>query len=57
MSRWGIGISQVDKKYDRKALNPEELALIKLRTLEQNLTEIQKVLTAHSIENNYGPHK
>lgn len=54
MSRWGIGISQVDKKYDRKALNPEELALIKLRTLGQNLTEIQKVLTAHSIENNYG---
>lgn len=57
MSRWGIGISQVDKKYDRKALNPEELALIKLRTLEQNLTEIQKVLTAHSIENNYEPQK
>ena len=53
MSRWGIGISQVDKKYDRKALNPEELSLIKLQTLEKNLGEIQKILTTESIENDY----
>lgn len=53
MSRWGIGISQVDKKYDRKALNPEELSLLKLQTLEKNLSEIQKILTTQSIENNY----
>jgi hypothetical protein len=53
MSSWGIGISQIDKKLDRKALNPEELALIKLNTLEKNLKEIQAVLTTQSIENSY----
>lgn len=53
MAGWGIGIHQIDKKLDHKALNPEELALLKLRTLEKNLTEIQAVLTDHSIENTY----
>lgn len=53
MSRWGIGISQIDKKIDRKALNPEELAIIKLHTLEKNLKEIQAVLHTHSVENSY----
>lgn len=53
MSRWGIGVSQVDKKYHRKALNPEELSLMKLKTLEKNLADMQKVLTEKSIENLY----
>lgn len=52
-SRWGIGISQVDKNYDKKALNPEELSLLKLQTLEQNLNSMQKILTASSIETRY----
>lgn len=55
MSQWGLGISQVDKSYDRKALNPEELALLKLRTLERNLHALQKLLTDESIENSYRP--
>lgn len=53
MSRWGIGISQVDKKVDRKAMNPDELALLKLRTIEKNLSEMQDLLTRESIENTY----
>lgn len=53
MSRWGIGVSQVDTKYHRKALNPEELSYIKLQTLEQNLSEMQNALTEYSIENLY----
>lgn len=53
MSRWGIGIVQVDKNYERKALNPEELALLKLRTLETNLGSLQKLLSEKSIENTY----
>lgn len=57
MSRWGIGVSQVDKKYDRKALNPEELSYIKLQTLEQNLSEMQKALTQNSIERLYAKTK
>lgn len=52
-SRWGIGISQVDKKIDRKVLNPEELALLKLKTIEKNLSSMQTVLTQESIENQY----
>jgi len=55
MSQWGLGVAQVDKKYDRKALNPEELAMLKLRTLERNLFALQKLLTNNSIENNYKP--
>lgn len=53
MSLWGIGLSQVDKKYDRKILNPEELAQIKLETLKKNLSEMQTTLTKASIESNY----
>lgn len=53
MSRWGIGLAQVDKKYDKKALNPEELAILKLRSLEKNLASMQALLTKESIENNY----
>lgn len=53
MSRWGIGIYQVDKKIDRKALNPEELALLKLRTIEANFKEMQDLLTSESIEKAY----
>ncbi|HXW60548.1 MAG TPA: helicase-related protein, partial [Myxococcota bacterium] len=53
MSRWGIGIAQVDKKYERKVLNPEELALLKLHTLEKNLSSMQKLLASESIENRY----
>lgn len=53
MSRWGIGITQVDKKYDRKALNPEELAQIKLETLKSNISAMQEVLTRISIENHH----
>lgn len=53
MSRWGIGISQIDKNYAKKALNPEELSLLKLHTLEKNLAEIQNILTTSSIENTY----
>ena len=53
MSRWGVGVSQIDKNYHKKALNPEELSMIKLQTLEKNLKEIQNVLTLESIENNY----
>lgn len=53
MSRWGIGIVQVDKKYERKALNPEELAFLKLRSLEKNLATMQQFLTRESIENRY----
>jgi hypothetical protein len=53
MSRWGIGIAQIDKKYDRKALNPEELSYVKLQTLEKNLSQMQKMLTAQSIESHY----
>lgn len=53
LSRWGIGVSQVDKKYHRKALNPEELSYMKLQTLEKNLAEMQKALTEKSIENLY----
>ena len=55
MSQWGLGIAQVDKKYDRKALNPEELAMLKLSTLERNLLALQKLLNSKSIENNYQP--
>jgi hypothetical protein len=55
MSQWGLGVAQVDKKYDRKALNPEELAMLKLRTLERNLFALQKLLTTESIENIYKP--
>jgi predicted PurR-regulated permease PerM len=53
MSRWGIGLSQVDKKMDRKALNPEELAMLKLKTIEKNFSEMQKLLARESIENYY----
>lgn len=53
MSRWGIGITQVDKNYDKKALNPEELSYMKMQTLEVNLKEMQAALTKHSIENLY----
>ncbi|OPZ23036.1 MAG: hypothetical protein BWZ03_00660 [bacterium ADurb.BinA186] len=53
MSRWGIGVSQIDKNYAKKALNPEELSLLKLQTLEKNLSEIQEILTTSSIENSY----
>lgn len=53
MSRWGIGISQVDKNYHKKALNPEELSYLKMQTLEVNLKAMQNVLTSHSIENLY----
>jgi hypothetical protein len=53
MSRWGVGIAQIDKKMDSKALNPEELALLKLRTVEKNLKEMQKLLINESIELNY----
>lgn len=53
MSRWGIGVSQVDKKYDRKVLNPEELALLKLKTIEKNFAEMQALLTIESIERGY----
>lgn len=52
-SRWGIGISQIDKKLDRKILNPEELALIKLRTIEKNFVNMQTLLQEESIENHY----
>ncbi len=51
MSSWGIGIMQIDKKFDRKALNPEELAQIKLNTLKSNLSAMQELLTKVSIEN------
>jgi hypothetical protein len=50
MSRWGIGIAQVDKNFAKKALNPEELSLMKLNTLEKNLKEIQATLTQKSLE-------
>ncbi len=53
LSRWGIGIAQVDKNYSKKALNPEELSLLKLHTLEKNLNEMQTILTATSIETRY----
>jgi hypothetical protein len=53
MSRWGIGITQVDKKYHRKALNPEELAVLKLKTLEKNLLSMQRLLQSESIEQSY----
>jgi len=53
MSLWGIGLMQVDKKYERKALNPEELASLKLKTLKKNLGEMQNALTKVSIESHY----
>lgn len=53
MSRWGIGISQVDKNFDKKALNPEELSLLKLKTIEMNFASMQKLLTVESIESGY----
>jgi len=53
MARWGIGITQIDKKHDLKALNPEELAFIKLKTLEKNLISMQKLLSSESIEKSY----
>jgi hypothetical protein len=53
MSRWGIGLYQVDKKLDRKALNPEQLAMLKLKTIEKNFTEMQTMLTRESIEKYY----
>lgn len=53
MSRWGIGIAQIDKKFHDKALNPEEIAAVKLKTIEANFRDIQKLLTTSSIENLY----
>lgn len=53
MSRWGVGLYQIDKKHDRKIFNPDELAEIKFKTIEKNLSEMQKILTAQSIENRY----
>lgn len=53
LSRWGIGLSQVDKNVDDKALNPEELAMLKLRTIEKNLSKMQTMLADESIENYY----
>jgi hypothetical protein len=53
LARWGIAIAQVDKKIDRKALNPEELALMKLKTIEKNFSNMQTLLTEESIENLY----
>lgn len=53
MSRFGIGISQIDQKYHRKAFNPEELCYMRMQVLEVNLMAMQKVLTTHSIENLY----
>jgi hypothetical protein len=57
LSRWGIGISQVDKNIEKKVLNPEELALLKLETLEINLGKMQSILAHQSIENLYGGRK
>lgn len=54
MSRWGIGIAQIDKNYHKKALNPEELSFMKMQTLEKNLQDMQKALTHKSIESLYG---
>lgn len=53
MSRWGIGIAQIDKNYHKKALNPEELSYMKMQTLEKNLLDMQKALTYNSIETGY----
>lgn len=53
LARWGIGVAQVDKNLDKKALNPEELAMIKLKTLERNLHRMQRLLANESIENYY----
>jgi hypothetical protein len=53
LSRWGIGISQIDSKFNQKVLNPDELSLLKLQTLSGNLKEIQAVLSKYSIESKY----
>ncbi len=53
LARWGIGIAQVDKKIDRKILNPEELAYLKLKSIEKSFSNMQEVLTRESIENLY----
>lgn len=53
LSRFGLGITQIDKNYDKKVYNPEELAIIKMDTLKRNLDEIQNVLSKESIEANY----
>lgn len=53
MSRWGLGMYQIDKNYAKKALNPEELSYVKMQSLEKNLSEIQKALNLNSIENLY----
>jgi len=56
LAGWGYGLWQVDKNIDKKALNPEELAWLKLKTLEKNFAEMQALLTHDSIENRYaGP--
>lgn len=52
MSRWGLGLHQIDKNYGKKQFNPEELSLLKMETLEKNLQEIQKTLMIKSIEAN-----
>ena len=53
MAGWGMGLWQVDKKLDKKALNPEELAWLRLKTLEKNFAEMQVLLTRESIEIGY----
>lgn len=53
LSRWGIGISQIDKNYDKKVLNPEELAMLKLKTIEKNFARLQEILVVGAIERNY----
>lgn len=53
LSRWGIGVSQVDPNFNKKILNPDEMALLKLKTLNKNFESIQKVLADYSIENSY----
>lgn len=53
LSRWGIGMSQIDPNYNKKALNPDDIALLKLKTLNKNFEAIQQVLSKFSIENKY----
>lgn len=53
MSKWGMGMWQIDKKYEAKEFNPEELAVFKLETLKKNLSAMQTFLETESIENLY----
>ncbi len=49
-SNWGQGIAQINKNYERQKISPDSEAIMRIKSVNENMDALKKVMKEYSIE-------